>query len=120
MAAGVRWSYLNPAEDLLKRFVAQRELPRPDQVADLRWGKPADFQDLLRAATVTVIWPADDNADDEEPPPLQYNEEARATETIRIENPEDSEQYVEVERITSIIFRGPDGRRHQFNLNPGR
>lgn len=38
-----------------------------------------------------------------------WDEVFRGTETVRVTNPEDSEQYVDVERVTGITFRRPDG-----------
>lgn len=60
-----------------------------------------------------------EDPDKEEPiiADLVYDETARTTETIRVENPSDSAQYVIVERITSIDFRGPDNRIYRYNLN---
>lgn len=128
-SVAVRWSYVNQGgQNLLKRLVALRELPRENQEADLRWGKPANFLRLVSGGvevpeqpTLIVIWPenSEEEETEQEPPPLVYNEESRVVETIRVENPDDSEQYVDVERITSIVFRGGDGRRHQFNLDHG-
>jgi len=50
---------------------------------------------------------------------LRYEEVARAVSVVRVTNPSDSEQWVDVERIERIMFRGPDGRRHEFVLNHG-
>lgn len=115
------------AEALLSRVLAEKQASGPEEDAEIRWGQAPDFSLLLAAApnqpTTTVIWPDDtqippDEPPEDEPPPLQYEEEWRAEEDVRIENPDDSDQYVIVARIKSIIFRGPDGRRHQFNLHP--
>jgi hypothetical protein len=45
-----------------------------------------------------------------------YTEVSRATKVIRVTNPDDESQYVDVERITSITFSGPDGVDVIFNL----
>lgn len=107
---------------LLKRLLARKELPADDAEASIRWGKTSRFNLIEPEArgqpSVTVIWPDDeDEEEEEEAPPLQYDEVSREVSVIRVENPTDSEQYVMVERIESIIFRGPDGVQHQFNLN---
>lgn len=45
-----------------------------------------------------------------------YTEVSRATKVARVTNPDDESQYVDVERITSITFSGPDGVDVIFNL----
>lgn len=39
-----------------------------------------------------------------------WTETQRETTTVRVENPEDSEQYVDVDRIDSVTLVGPDGQ----------
>lgn len=51
--------------------------------------------------------------------PRVYAEVERTVTVVRVENPEDSEQYVDVERIETITFRGPDGQNVKFVLNHG-
>lgn len=118
------------AQSVLKRFVALRELPREDEIADLRWGKPADF--LLVAGgllpvtepEVTVIWPDNDEGaedDDEEEPVIEYDEVSRVEEEIRVENPDDADQYVIVARVTTMLLRRRDDQRLvRFTFNPPR
>lgn len=50
---------------------------------------------------------------------LTYTEVSRVTSVIRVENPDDSFQYVDVERIEEIVFRGEDGIDRKFILNHG-
>lgn len=47
-----------------------------------------------------------------------YSEVSRTTETVRVTNPQDSNQWVDVQRITSITFRGQDNVDVRFDLNP--
>lgn len=47
----------------------------------------------------------------------KYREVSRVVETVRIENPDDASQFVEVERITEIEFKGPDAWNHRFYFN---
>lgn len=48
-----------------------------------------------------------------------YREWYRNTKDVRVENPDDPEQYVIVRRIQSIAFKSTqDGRLHIFNLRP--
>lgn len=101
--------------------------PEPrDAEAHDRFGKPTPIElrdaggglDAAPAIRITFSWP-DRNKDPEEVPVLEYYEIERTTETVRISNPEDSAQYVDVERVLTIMFEGPDGRRHNFNLKYG-
>lgn len=46
-----------------------------------------------------------------------YEEVSRVTSVIRVENPNDSFQYVDVERIEEITFRGEDGNDYKFILD---
>lgn len=77
---------------------------------------------------VTTNWPSpcetlsgiDDalsgeECDPEETPVTLYTEVGRIEEKVRIENPDDADQYVIVARITSIQFSGPEGNILQFD-----
>jgi hypothetical protein len=106
---------------LLKRLLAKKQLADSDEVANIRWGKASRFTliepEAKKQPSVTVIWP-DDDGEEEEPAPVQWTEISRTEETIRVENPDDAEQYVMVARATSVLFRKEDdGTMHQFNFN---
>lgn len=105
--------------------IVQRLLERvpPRAVAgtpNLRWGKPSTFKSAGFGAVkpptpieITIIWPdGGEDDDNEDPPPgvifRDYYEVSRATEDIRIENPDDSEDWVMFSRTNSITFQGPD------------
>lgn len=86
----------------------------PEQESEIRWGKASSFQWSVSNPPATngggsVSFP--DGDDDEEPEPesktLEFDETTRTVEDIRVENPDDSEQYVIVQRINDITFRGP-------------
>ena len=38
-----------------------------------------------------------------------WTEYSRTTETVRVENPDDATQYVDVDRIVTVTFAKPDG-----------
>lgn len=85
----------------------------PEQVSEIRWGKASSFQWSVTNPPSTngggsVSFP---DGDDEEaelgPKTLEFDETARTVENIRVENPSDSAQYVIVQRINEITFRGP-------------
>jgi len=50
-------------------------------------------------------------------PYVVHYELRRTTSTVRVENPEDETQYVDVERIESILFLGSDGSSTEFNFS---
>jgi hypothetical protein len=121
-------------------------LAQPKEATDLEalppalltWGAPSDFLlptgqipglitsrvNIPRGNFLTKNW--DDSLNDfneqveeyeeEEVPPILYHEVARQVSVVRISNPEDASQYVDVERIERIVFRGPD-RDVEFVLN---
>ncbi len=84
--------------------------------AVLRWGRASNFPISAKATTSTIVsWPTQPE-DEEEDEGLIYNETERQTTTVRIENPDDSTQFVDVERIDQITFLGPDGVARTFVL----
>jgi len=117
---------------ILQTLAAKRAALVATSEASIRWGKPSNFSVVggggsivggSGGGTVVVIWPPDTPPEDppkQEPPPFQYNEEWRSTSKVRVENPDDSEQYVMVERVESIIFRGQDNKRIQLNFVNGK
>ena len=90
--------------------------PPPGAVGDatLRWGDPSNFQQSSGGG-ISISQPLDDL------PPLdvvlEFTEIARETTTVRITNPLDANDFVDVERIDRITFLGPDGLIRAFILN---
>lgn len=88
------------------------------QVAEKRWGKPGDSA-WLGTSRLTFnpgLTPPDPDPKKKKrkPPSLsarvvQLNEVARATKTVRVSNPADEGQYVDVERIEDIVFNDGGG-----------
>lgn len=48
---------------------------------------------------------------------VNYAEKDRVTETVRIENPDDPSQFVDVERIKQLRLANEQGNEILFNLN---
>ena len=106
------------------RLRAFREAPGSEDEAEIRWGA-AGFEQIEGGGG-----PQDDNfsvriVDPDEPdqPPekqvLEFKEIGkRVTEDVRVENPNDSEQFVIVQTILEITFEGPDGNCRKFILEP--
>ncbi|AZV21483.1 hypothetical protein [Mesorhizobium sp. M7A.F.Ce.TU.012.03.2.1] len=111
-------------DGVLKRALAKI---KPDEGGDahFRFGKASRFtlttpeQKTQPGATVT--WPDDGNQDDEpkEIHIIEFDEVSRCWETIRVENPDDPEQYVMVRNTLRVVFLGrDDGLYRAFNLAP--
>lgn len=48
---------------------------------------------------------------------VQLTEQSRVTSTQRIENPDDPDQFVEVERIEKLVLASDQGHQLNFTLN---
>jgi hypothetical protein len=99
---------------------ARRKAREEDRSDDslIRWGRPSEYnkEENRNGFSVNNSNPKKDPLK----PPREriYTEIERTTETVRVRNPTDSNQYVDVARIKSIKFRGPDGMDVRFDLKP--
>lgn len=120
---------IDPIEVLVRPFQASDRIlarRRPKEVepenedATITWGRAANFNLTATDSFTTIIINDGDEPDEPEEPPsaLVWTETYRATEDVRVENPDDSEQYVVVQRIREIWFVGPDGLTYIYRLNP--
>lgn len=104
-----------PVESFSKRrvIVPLEVLP----VAFVRVGQPSDFtfDQTFRQKAGGIGFRTNDG-EDPEPITDQYNELSRNTTVVRIENPDDASQFVDVERIDDILFQGPGNRKVLFHL----
>lgn len=117
----------NNGADVLKRAISR---VKPDEGGDahFRFGKASRFTAVTPEQStnpgVTVTWPPDDSNKDDEPKEIhiiEYDEVFRQTETLRVENPDDAEQYVMVKNVLRIIFQGrDDGLFRGFNLKSAK
>lgn len=99
------------AERVLQKALA-RVKPDDDGEADFRFGKAANFNPPTQPTrpSTTVNWPDDEETTDPGPEfvLIDYDEVARDEEEIRVENPDDSEQYVMVKRCLVWLGRRRD------------
>lgn len=116
---GRPWSWDNSLKSvrdraaLVERLIANRITDVGE--ACLFWGSPSRFA-LLGATEqprVRVV------PRPEPPPPpanaIPFTEISKETEDIRVENPDDPEQYVIVQRRVSSVFENSeDGKQYQF------
>lgn len=94
--------------------------PIPEQPeAFIEWGGPSVFsyEDSFRALATSGIGFHVDDPGDQGIPTVTYTETGRLTTDKRIENPEDADQFVIVQRIDRIAFQGPGGGQVEFILN---
>ena len=47
----------------------------------------------------------------------QWVEVSRTSDTVRVENPEDAEQYVDVARVATVTLEGPNGERMRLTFD---
>jgi hypothetical protein len=105
---------------------ARRKAREEDQSDDslIRWGRPSEYgtatqtKEESRGGFSVVNSSPSKTPQDPNKAPKVYTEVSRTTETVRVTNPSDANQYVDVARITSILFRGPDGKDVRFDLKP--
>ncbi|RWH86457.1 MAG: hypothetical protein EOR77_21655 [Mesorhizobium sp.] len=98
-------------ERVLKRALAKVPVEDNSGDADFRWGKPSRFTltepEQRTNPGSTVTWPPDDAVEDPEDGivVIDYDYVDRAVTIIRVENPEEPENWVEIEQDDKILFR---------------
>lgn len=105
------------ANRFLQRVVDSRPPPNEAAEANIRWGGRSSFgfkeADQFIYPTHRVNFPPrpeEEEEKEEEEVTIEFDEFDRETSDHRVENPEDEDQYVIVQRIDVITFRGPDMR----------
>lgn len=91
-----------------------------------------EHTDLLEGGFTTIIYPAtipsgnfldemdeeegeEEEADDPELPDIHIREVARETRTVRVSNPQDAEQYIDVEDAVRSTVKAPNGQRYIYH-----
>jgi hypothetical protein len=101
---------------------ARRKAREEDRSDDslIRWGRPSEYGNKDESRGGVSIANSNPKKDPQQQPRREriYTEVERTTETVRVRNPQDANQYVDVARIKSIRFRGPDGTVSRFDLKP--
>jgi hypothetical protein len=112
----------------------------PEQEAEIRWGGPSQFEydnsdtNFTTTNNYNVTYPpgsgggtGTDPDDEVNEKTYNFTETERDTTVVRVENPNDSNVYVDIERINWIIFEGPpEGEKNdirtywKFTLNWGQ
>lgn len=87
------------------RYRAPRVKRGQALTADL-WNSLADYVDppLLSPRQVEAPVTSEQVAETDPDPASTFYEVARASDTVRVENPDDENQYVNVERLRAITF----------------
>lgn len=108
------------AQRVLQRAIDSRPPERDNSDTDIRWGAASRFEisHPEQPTNPSVVVGGGSTGPDEEPatPPgiLVFTEVEKYVEEVRIENPEDPEQYVDTTRRVWSLFLGPDGLYRQF------
>lgn len=116
-----------------QRLAQLRAPPDAEHQAELCWGKPPKLQDSptdpgglkdTGGTSVTTRQPEDEPPSPPSNPTLVWREHDRKVKKIRVENPDDPEQYVMVERIEEWFANAPsaapfNGRLHKFVFKNG-
>lgn len=125
---GGRTAIYQPMEQIIRPFqdvmsfseVREPRVPPLDlPEAFIEWGKSSEFStDTFRSDAGSVGFNTKD--DDEEPERVRYSfsEEGRTFRDIRVENPQDPDQYIILRQATSIAFGGPEGAQFTLHLSP--
>ncbi|NEI52723.1 hypothetical protein GR217_34455 [Rhizobium leguminosarum] len=124
-AGGYNWndSGGNAGASFLARLLARKPSEDKDAEAHVRWGKASSFVVQMRGRqflpTISIVnWPEfpKDKDDDKEQPVKDWFEISRETSDVRVENPDDSDQYVIVQRVEKITFQTPEGELIRLNF----
>jgi hypothetical protein len=84
-----------------KTRIVGKPLKQPLEIATLTWGGAGTLPTAIQIPVVGGGYKID--------PTSMNNELWRITEPVRIENPDDSSQYVIIDRVTSLAFNNPKG-----------
>jgi hypothetical protein len=101
----------------------RQALEESDDDSEIIWGRPSEYGSANQTNEedrrgFRLLDPKPTEKPNDQKRQRVYTEVNRTTETVRVTNPTDSSQYVDVQRIKSIVFRGPDGGDVRFDLKP--
>lgn len=104
---------------LLDQILKKRNKPGTPTAASITWGQASSF---AIDAQVTPFLSSLDQGQDTKKNPLGttttvFTEISRTTTKVRVEQQDNAENYVEIERIDTITFSGPDGINREFVLH---
>lgn len=122
---GFRRTFGLMPEEIVRPFVSVESFSKRRVVVEVReepeaflaWGQPSQFsfEDNFRDLANTGRRFKVDDPDDEDNVE-KFTETGRDVTEVRVENPDDPDQFVIVERIDKINFNAPGGRKIQFIL----
>jgi hypothetical protein len=114
----VRDYYAARTQRLVERLVKRRRVPGEDEEASVCIGGPANFDRRTFSGTTRVNWPNDEPPDempDEVPVHIAVWWEGHE---IRVENAQDSEQFVDTFRLDKVRWRKPGGEEYEQDASP--
>lgn len=123
---GIRRTFGLVPEDMVRPFVSvdsfsrKRTIVEPREIPEsfFEAGGPSQFsyQDTFRDLANGGRRFRTNDPPPGEDEPERWREQGRDVTEVRVENPDDPDQFVIVERIDKIRFQGPDGRTVQYEL----
>lgn len=123
----VRPAVPRKAYALLDRLIKARRAPGEEAESSIRWGQASDFRveelkppELPKRRFINIGGggPDDPELDTPEEFLVVYRETSRSTHVTRVFNPENEQQFVDVEVIDDITLqRSSDGALIQLQLN---
>lgn len=103
-------------------FPVPREPRAPDIVrpeAFIEWGGPSEFAfDTFRSDAKDIQFSNEDDKNKPKRVRWSFNEEGRGWKDVRVENPQDPDQYVIARDATSLALSGPNGEQFLASLHP--
>lgn len=100
---------------------------RPFQIGDIFTARvlaPVSQPATTDSAPISFAWGAENSGDYTSfvlsglvGGQVVYEEKSRVTKTVRVFNPQDDTQYVDVERIEKLVMAATNGNEIHFNLN---
>lgn len=89
-----------------------------DDDSSIRWGGPANFDTSEPPSrSIEIINPPPPDEQPGERTTKVYTELSRETQIVKVYNPADQSQFIQIERILSIKFQGPDAWDVEFRLD---
>lgn len=101
-----------PLEQIIRPFqtafpqnrdrVIASTVKQPPEIAQLQWGAAGQLPTATEENPPYLNFKVNDPSNDQ-----SLTEKSRTTQTVRVQNPDDPDQFVDVQRIQQIVFKAP-------------
>ena len=112
---------------ILAARARRKALEESTDDSEIVWGQPSSYgssdgtkeEDRRQFRIISSKTPNPNDPNDKPPVTERvYDEVERQVQVIRVRSNVNNNHYVDVARILSIVFKGPDGVHVRFNCNP--